>query len=78
MGARTMKLAWLVPSLILSLLPAAEAASRGSHASHSSSGHSRSHKRASHKRASKKHSTRARGSHGRTHRSAKARREFMR
>jgi len=39
MEARTLKLVWLVPSLILSLLPAADAASRGSPSSHSSSGH---------------------------------------
>lgn len=78
MGARTMKLAWLVPSLVLSLLPAAEAGSRGSHSSHSSSGHSRSHKSASHKHASKRCSTCARDAHRRIHRGAKARHQYMR
>ncbi len=78
MGARTLKLAWLVPSLILSLLPAANAASHGSHSSHASSGHSKRHKSASHKHAAKRCSTCARNSHGRIHGRAKARQEFMR
>ncbi len=78
MEARTLKLVWLVPCLILSLLPAAEAASSGSHSSHSSSGHSKRHKKASHKHASKKCSTCARDSHGRIVRSEKAKHDFMR
>jgi hypothetical protein len=78
MEARTLKLVWLVPALALALLPAADAASRGSHSRHSRSGHSKSHKSASHKHASKKCSTCARDSHGRIHRSAKVRHEFMR
>src|SRR3989442_14392444 len=76
MEARALKLAWLVPSLtlILSLPPAADATSSGSHSSHSSSGHSKSHKRAS----KKKCSTCARDSHGRIKRSEKAKHDFMR
>ena len=72
MEARTLKLVWLAPLLSLALLPAADAASSGSHSGHSSSGHSKSHKS-----ASKKCSTCARDSHGRIVRSEKAKSDFM-
>ena len=76
MEAGTLKIAWLIPALALTLLPAADAASN-SHSSQASSGHSESHKSRSKKSASKC-STCTRDHHGKIKRSGKAKHDFER